>query len=268
MLTFGKPVLAGITWLLLVGSLIGCTVPDKTPAKSDQEQIVGTVWYRERMLLPPNAEIYVALEDVSRMDVAADVIADTRFTPKGGPPWDFSLAYDPARINARGRYAMRARIEVEGRLMFINTRHIPTFDQEPGTPLKIMVSRTAMTAKPAKPNADLVNTYWKLTELNGKPATLGAGKKELHLVLELEKNTVRGFSGCNRFSGTYQKNTNKLKFGPMAATMMACMEGMEQEQAFLKALGRTERYAIKGNSLSLYSDDEKLIPRFEAVYLK
>jgi len=88
------------------------------------------------------------------------------------------------------------------------------------------------------------------------------------MVFTNEKNQVRGFSGCNRFSGTYQKKENQLKFGPMAATMMACVEGMEQEQLFLKALGKTTRYTVSGDDLALYSGEEKLILRFEAVYLK
>ena len=118
------------------------------------------------------------------------------------------------------------------------------------------------------PNAELVNTYWKLTELDGKPAALGAAQKELHMVLEPGKNRVRGFSGCNQFSGSYRKNANQLKFGPMAATMMACGEGMEQEQIFLKTLGQTERYTIKGDHLALYGANTKMPLRFRAFYQK
>lgn len=262
-------VFLGVTGLLVVGLFMGCAAIDKNPVKNGQQRIEGSVWYRERMLLPPNAEVYVALEDVARMDVAADVIASTRFTPRSGPPWDFSLAYDPVRIHNKGRYGLRARIEVEGKLMFINTTHVPAFDRAPGDkPVKIMVSRVGKAASQTKPDAELVNTYWKLTELNGKPATLGTGQKELHMVFSGESNQVSGFSGCNRFSGTYEKNDGHLGFGPMAATMMACADGMAQEAAFLKALGKTERYTIKGDNLALYNGAEKLILRFEAVYQK
>jgi len=48
--------------------------------------IEGSIWYRERMLLPANAEIKVYLEDVSRMDVAAEVIATTLLEAESGPP--------------------------------------------------------------------------------------------------------------------------------------------------------------------------------------
>ena len=256
-----------IIWLLVVGLLMGCTTHTQNPGTTAMQKIEGSVWYRERMLLP-NAEVHVALEDVARMDVAADVIASTRFTPQGGPPWDFSIAYDPARINDKGRYALRARIEVDGRLIFINTTHIPAFNHDPGTPVRIMVSRVGKAASQMKPDAELVNTYWKLSELNSKSVKLGVEKKEVHMVFANEKNQVQGFSGCNRFSGTYQQKTNQLKFGPMAATMMACVDGMAQEAAFLKALGKVTRYTIAEDTLSLYSGEQKLILRFEAVYLK
>ena len=132
----------------------------------------------------------------------------------------------------------------------------------------VLDKKTANGGQAKITDAELVNTYWQLSELNGKPAELGVGKKALHMVLTLEKNQVGGFAGCNRFSGTYQKKEDQLKFGPMAATMMACVEGMEQEQVFLKALGQTERYTIKGHDLALYSNEEKPILRFKAVYLE
>ena len=55
------------------------------------KSITGQIWYRERMLLPPTAEIKVYLEDVSKMDVAAEVITMTTLSPEGGPPWKFVL---------------------------------------------------------------------------------------------------------------------------------------------------------------------------------
>jgi putative lipoprotein len=78
------------------------------------ETIEGSIWYRERIALPPNAEIQVSLEDVARMDVPAQVIASTRVEPKGGPPWTFSLPYDPEKLEDRGRYVVRVRIENDG----------------------------------------------------------------------------------------------------------------------------------------------------------
>jgi putative lipoprotein len=111
------------------------------PGSGEVETLEGSIWYRERIALPPSAEIRVLLEDVARMDVPADVIASTRIDPQGGPPWAFSLAFDPEQLQERGRYVVRVRIEDAGRLLFINTESTPAFDRDPKKPLDIRVSR-------------------------------------------------------------------------------------------------------------------------------
>lgn len=241
---------------------------------SGMGQIEGSVWYQERTALPPNAEILVFLEDTARMDVPSDVIATTSFVPRGGPPWAFSLKYDPQMLQDKGRYVMRARIEADGRLLFINNESIPAFGRDAEEPVQILVSRVGGTRTgedlpPTQPNASLTNTYWKLTEQGGQEATLGAGQRELHMVLQSgsEGNRVHGYSGCNRFTGTYSQNDGRLLFGQLASTRMACMEGMKQEQRFLEALGKTTRFSISGNELALYGGGEQPILRFEAVAL-
>jgi heat shock protein HslJ len=168
---------------------------------------------------------------------------------------------------------LRARIEVEDQLMFINTRQIPAFDREAGAPIEILVSLVGErpsggSAAAPIPDASLTDTYWRLTEIDGEPAFLGAGQRELHMVLTFAGNHVRGFSGCNRFTGDYERNGSVLRFRPLAATRMACLEGMEQEQRFLESLGEVVRFTISGESLVLYSGDGRLILHFEAVALQ
>ena len=114
----------------------------------------------------------------------------------------------------------------------------------------------------------IANTYWKLIELNGQPAVLDAGNRELHMVLTIEGDRVQGFSGCNKFTGNYQQGDGQLHFEPLASSRMACITGMEQEKHFLDALESTVRYALSGESLSLYDRHDQLILRFESVYLK
>lgn len=130
-------------WLLATVFLIGCAAGLNAPDPANMNTIEGTVWYRERMLLPPGAEVIITLEDVSRMDVKSELIAETRFQPQGGPPWAFTVSYDPAKINDKGRYALRARITADNKLMFTTTEHIPAFHGDSGQPIEIMVSRVA-----------------------------------------------------------------------------------------------------------------------------
>lgn len=200
---------------------------------TEMKTIEGNVWYRERIMLPPTAEVRVILEDVAKMDVKAERIAETSFTPQDGPPWEFTLDYDPSKIHERGRYALRARIEANGQLLFINTEHIAAFVQDPGTPVKILVSmvsrpKTSETTPASTPDASLTNTYWKLIEVSGEPASLGAGQKELNMILVGEGSRVKGFAGCNRFSGGYTIKEDRIQFSQMASTRMACVDTMDR----------------------------------------
>lgn len=115
--------------------------PKQEPDNSLMRVISGEVWYRERIVLPPGAEITVTLEDQSRADAPATVITDYTHVVDGqAPPYSFRLVFDPSAIDERVRYGLRARIEHDGKLMFTSTEHIDPFASGPGEPVRIMVS--------------------------------------------------------------------------------------------------------------------------------
>lgn len=94
-------------------------MPDKV-----LDTIVGTVSYRERIALPNNAVVRVSLFDVSRADAPAKVLGTQEFSTMGKQvPFEYSIPYDSADIDARHRYSVSARIEVDGKLMFISDSH-------------------------------------------------------------------------------------------------------------------------------------------------
>jgi len=111
------------------------------PDKSLMRVISGEVWYRERIALPPGTEVIVTLEDQSRADAPAVVITDFTHVVEGQGPYLFRLVYDPAAIDERMTYGLRARIEHDGKRMFSSTEHIDPFVGERGEPVRIMVSR-------------------------------------------------------------------------------------------------------------------------------
>lgn len=114
--------------------------PDVEPDNSLMRVISGEVWYRERIALPPGARVTVTLEDQSRADAPATVITDYTHVVAGQGPYSFRLVYDPAAIDERMTYGLRARIEHDGALLFTSTEHIDPFSAEP---VRIMVSSTA-----------------------------------------------------------------------------------------------------------------------------
>jgi heat shock protein HslJ len=58
---------------------------------------------------------------------------------------------------------------------------------------------------------------------------------------------ANGFSGCNRFAGTYDLTDGKLSFGPLGGTRMACASGPGStlEQPFLKGLADIEKTGVQ-----------------------
>jgi putative lipoprotein len=95
-------------------------------------RVTGSITYLQRIALPEGSEVIVQLHDVSRMDAAAVVLAEQRFTPRSQVPLAFELGVDPRRIDARMRYAVAARIERGGKLLFINDKIYPVLTQGHG----------------------------------------------------------------------------------------------------------------------------------------
>ena len=101
------------------------------PPAEQPVSVTGSITYRERMALPPTAQVEVTLADVSLMDAPSKTIAQQSFTADGRQvPFAFSLTVDQRQLDPRHSYAVSARItDASGRLMFItDTRNSVTFD--------------------------------------------------------------------------------------------------------------------------------------------
>ena len=111
----------------------------------------------------------------------------------------------------------------------------------------------ACASSGARVQTPLESTSWRLVELGGRPA-LGGGERRAHLRFKSDSASVVGFTGCNRLSGQFTRDGTTLRFGPAITTRMACADPAmnQQEQAFLSALNDTERYAIVGDTLTLF----------------
>lgn len=100
----------------------------------------GTVTYRERVALPPQAVIEVTLEDVARADAPATIIGRQTIVANGRQaPFAFEIPYDPATLSPMGRFVVRARITVDGELRFISTRSYPVITGDNPRVVEIIV---------------------------------------------------------------------------------------------------------------------------------
>ena len=100
----------------------------------------------------------------------------------------------------------------------------------------------------------LMDTYWKLTELNGtNVADAVAGqRREIYLQLSSKENRASGNAGCNGYGGSFmlQPDSFGIRFTEIIRTEMAC-EGIGLENDFFKVLEQADSYYIKGNLLQL-----------------
>lgn len=102
------------------------TNPNAGPGTS-QAAVTGVVTYRQRIALPSDVVVRVRLEDTSRADAPAILLGEQEIEPMGRQvPFPFTVAYDPAAIDPRGRYSVRARIEsASGDLLWTSTQAYP-----------------------------------------------------------------------------------------------------------------------------------------------
>jgi putative lipoprotein len=244
-------------------------------------RVRGTATYRERMVLPPGAVFEAVLEDVSRADAPAHVIGRAHIDGPGNPPIPYSISYDPSRIDPSHRYAVRARIVASGKLLFTSDQYYPVLTAGESNEVDLLLRRAGASSAasggaggsntpPGKTASTepLENTYWKLIRLGDTAVTVAPQQQEPHFVLNSQTRRVGGSGGCNRLNGGYAVNGDRLTFSQLAGTMMARLQGMETEKAFLQALPQVSKWKITGQHLELFDASGNVIASFEARQIK
>jgi putative lipoprotein len=137
--------------VLLAMALSGCATsslqpsasaraPDRTPAAAPRPVVSGMATYRERIALPAGAVFEAVIEDISKAGAPAVELARARSKP-AGVPIPFSIDYDPAALDPRARYSVRARILVDGRLWFTSDTIHPVLRNAGDTRVDILMRR-------------------------------------------------------------------------------------------------------------------------------
>lgn len=235
--------------------------------QAEDAVVSGTAAYRERIALPPNAIFEAVLEDVSRPGAPAEQIGSTKLDPAGNPPFSFSIRYAPGKILAHHTYSVRARISVDDKLLLTTDALKPVITR--GQPQSVELLLHQIGSKIPVADATLSNTYWKLIRLGDTRVPTAPGQREISLNLRTQPDpAVSGFSGCNRFMGSYTLNDSSLSFGALASTRMACGAAMETEREFLDALGKVRHWAISSQRLNLSDEQGKVLIKMHAVHLR
>ncbi len=150
-------------------------------------------------------------------------------------------------------------------------------EPEPGLPPREFVRVEAFErlwpretcAEDAPGTATLLNTLWRLVEIDGQSVRLTPGQAEPRLQLSIEGDRVRGQTGCHTLSGRFEQGGDRLVFKGLGLTGKDCAgPSGEQEARFIEALRNTAQRRIVGDALHLLDATGALRLRFEALYLR
>jgi putative lipoprotein len=231
------------------------------PAALPRAALTGTVSYRERIALPPNARVEVRLEDVSQADAPADEIVSQTIAADGKQvPIPFALRYAKSSIDAGHRYAVRASItSADGDLMFTTAMHYAVLTGgAPDSNIEIVVERAdggLRQPEPGDPGAALPGGTWRLVAIRRPGAPEQAVGADPRYTVAFADGRLSGLAHCNRYTGGYEQPApGQIKVLPMATTLMAC-PGESLESEFLRALGGGTRYELRGDRLLLSYGD-------------
>ena len=122
------------------------------PGPARWTTLTGTVTYRERIALPPNARLQVEIRDVSRADARAPLIASTTSQTRGRQvPLPFTLRYNVNRLEPRHRYAVSARITDGNRLIWTTDTHYELRPGQGPMTLNLVSVRSDQPGRPERP---------------------------------------------------------------------------------------------------------------------
>ncbi len=142
-------------------SLAGCNSAPAPSAPTAQApaatSVSGTVTYRQRMNLSPQARLDLQLVDVSQ---ASYIVAQKTMTSIGQVPITFDLAFDPGKIVDKDIYVVRATI-IDGERRFVPTLQYPVLTK--GAPARVEIIANPETTASEKLKAE----FGKLENLIG-----------------------------------------------------------------------------------------------------
>ncbi len=241
---------------LLVAVLPACeggSTPTASAVASEGKPIYGNVSYRENVAVPEGAELGIQLLDISRADAPATVLGALNLPVSGSPPFSFELSYDPAQIESRHRYSLRATIRRDGELLFSSTEFIDPFGEPP---LAIQLTQIQPAPKPGFP---LAGRGWRFTTIDGNEVPATVNGQVVSLLFDATEPRLSGFAGCNRYTGALSHGPNNaLTFGAVAGTRRACVQGAELETSVYRLFSQVRSYRLAGKELQLLAGDTVL----------
>ena len=147
----------------------------------------------------------------------------------------------PLLVRVHGHYDQRPKMEGEGIeevLIVDEFRKVSGDTQCPeGSPVAVL------------------ETEWFLQEITGESFAEGTDVARARIMLHAD-GKISGSNGCNRLMGGFEIRGERLTFGPIASTRMACPDDyMKLEATFDKVLSHVQGWQLKDGKMLLLGSD-------------
>jgi putative lipoprotein len=132
--------------VLILAALGGCTAAStekgaaSVSPSSGRAALKVSVSYRERMLLPPGCTMYLELQNISQLNPENNDVSSAFIPVKAAPPFKVVIKYDPDKIIKQLHYAVAARIELKGQVLFAGSVRIDPLSWPEGKTLEVRVA--------------------------------------------------------------------------------------------------------------------------------
>ncbi len=153
-LPFRLPFLSAALALSSLIVVTGCAnVAPGAPAAATQQpatnSVSGTARLQERTILPANSILETSLEEIASNGSAVSVLGtDTRAAP-GLSSITFSIPFADSQVRPGRRYAVRARVMVNGQLIFVSSQAAPVLSSPQDKTVAIALQRPSALQTPS-----------------------------------------------------------------------------------------------------------------------
>ena len=249
--------LTGFCLLLATVATVSCG-GGRRGGSAEAAIVSGTVTYRPRIALPPDAVVRVWVQDMNRADEPATIAEQTVATAGRQVPIPFAIQVDPRRVEPGHRYAVRAEIRGAGTLLW--TTDSASLIAQPGTQktdVVIVVVQPSMTqagegaATDSTPRA-LVGPIWRLVRIESgdSPAVTPQAREQYSIAFD-STGHYNGQADCNRFGGEYKATpTGALELRKGLTSLAACAPPSSAD-AFMSVLNAVTAFSVAGDELRL-----------------
>ncbi len=247
----------------LAMSLGACaTIPSDTGTSEIAmiETITGTLSYRERIALPPGAQIEIVVSDITiGRDQELILSRELDTIGQASPPIPFSINISKLNLSDGPLYGLRAFIrEPDGTILFRTSQpFLLNLRSDTVDVGDIVVSMTSPDDPGVGGIPGVQDGEWRVTQIGGDVVPETSAPTLTFAV----DGRVYGSTSCNRFNSSYSLDGDTLEVGNLAVTKRACDPGlMQQERRFLDAISLIENASLEqGGFLVLSGIGQRLV---------